>query len=119
MSRRRTVMENLVIFAPLGFGVLLLVTGILGVTGRLPKNDWVGLRLHEVMRDEASWRGGHRAGGPWLVAGGLIDTVAGAAVWFWRDTISSPSSVALPLIIIAVIAYTTASWRALTAVRRG
>jgi uncharacterized membrane protein len=111
-------MQNLVVFAPLAFGVLLLVTGALGAAGRLPKNDWVGLRLHEVMRDEASWRVGHRAASPWLVAGGIIDTVGGAALYVQRAALSSPSRVAAPLIIIAAVAYTAASWRALGAVRR-
>ena len=70
-------MQNLVVIAPLLFGVLLLVTGVLGATGRLPKNDWVGLapaRRHAGRRDLAQ---GHKAGGPWLVAGGIIDTVGG------------------------------------------
>ena len=111
-------MQNLVVFAPLGFGVLLLVTGILAVTERLPRNDWVGLRLHEVMRDDDTWRVGHKAGGPWLVAGGLVDTIGGAALFLRRDALDSPSAVALPLVLLAVVAYTTASWRALNAVRR-
>lgn len=111
-------MRTLVVFAPLGFGVLLLVTGVLAVRGRLPKNDWVGLRLHEVMRDDTTWRAGHKAGGPVLVAGGVIDIVGGALLLVQRDDLHSPSVVALPLIIVAVVAYTTASWLALAAVRR-
>ena len=111
-------MQDLVIIAPLAFGVLLLVSGVLGLTGRLPRNDWVGLRLHEVMRDDETWKLGHKAGAPWLLAGGLMDTLAGAALFLQRDELSSPSRVALPLIVLAVIAYTAASWRALAAIRR-
>jgi uncharacterized membrane protein len=112
-------MQNLIAVTPLAFGVLLLVTGVLGVTGLLPKNDWVGLRLHEVMRDTETWRAGHRAGGPILVAGGLIDSVGGAALVAQGQTSGRASGAAGVLIVIAVIAYTAASWRALQAVRRG
>jgi uncharacterized membrane protein len=111
-------MHELVIAAPLVFGVLLLVTGVLGVMGRLPKNDWVGLRLHEVMRDEQTWRAGHRAGGPWLVAGGLICTVGGSAIVAAEAPADLPGSVAAPFLVVAVAAYTVASWRALVVVRR-
>lgn len=111
-------MAALVVLAPFCFGVLLLVTGVLAITGRLPRNDWIGLRLHEVMRDEVAWRMGHRAGGPWLVAGGVVDTVVGAGLLLWHDRLSSPSRIAIQLILVAVVAYTVAAWRALAAVRR-
>jgi len=58
-------------YAPFFFGLLLAVTGVLGMTWRLPKNDWFGIRMHVVMSSEAAWLAGHRAGGPWLLAGGL------------------------------------------------
>jgi hypothetical protein len=111
-------MQGLILIAPLGFGLLLLVTGTLAMTERLPRNDWVGLRLHEVMRDDDAWRVGHKAGGPWLLAGGVVDTVGGAALLLRHDALDSTSAVSLPLVLLAVVAYTAASWRALQAVRR-
>lgn len=113
-----SVVEGLVVVVPLALGVLLLVTGVLAVVGRLPRNDWIGLRLHELMRDERSWAAGHRAGAPWLVAGGLVDTIAGAALVLDRDLLGSPSAVGVTLVIVAVLAYTAASMQALSAVRR-
>ncbi len=113
-----SIVEDLVVFVPLAFGVLLLVTGLLAAAVRLPRNDWIGLRLHELMRDEQSWAIGHRAGAPWLVAGGLVDTIAGTALVLDHGLLGSPSAVGVALVIVAVLAYTAASMRALSAVRR-
>lgn len=110
--------EDLVVFVPLAFGAVLLVTGLLAAAGRLPRNDWIGLRLHELMRNEESWDVGHRAGAPWLVAGGLVDTVAGTALALRHDELGSPSVAGVTLVVVAVVAYTAASMRALSAVRR-
>ena len=99
-------LQNLVLIAPLLFGVLLLVAGVLGAAGRLPKNDWVGLRLHVVMQDDETWRKGHKAAAPWLVAGGIIDTVGGLALWLERPPTAEASAVAGPLLVVAVVAYT-------------
>ena len=52
--------------------LLLLVPGALGIFGALPKNDWVGIRMSVVMRNEETWAAAHRAGGPWLVAAGVV-----------------------------------------------
>lgn len=49
----------------------LVVVGLAGLTERLPRNRWVGIRSASVQVDEEAWRAGHRA------ASGAIMAAAG------------------------------------------
>ncbi|MDR1189737.1 MAG: SdpI family protein [Bifidobacteriaceae bacterium] len=57
--------------------VLVVVGGFLAVLGgfiraqRLPRNHLVGIRTLATWRSESAWRAGNRAGGSYVVAGGL------------------------------------------------
>ena len=49
----------------------LVTVGLAGITERLPRNRWIGLRTAGVRADDESWRVGHRAaGGPLIAAAG-------------------------------------------------
>ncbi len=70
------------VFFSLLVGVILVVPGVLGIFGALPKNDWVGIRMNVVMRNEETWDAAHRAGGPWLVAAGVVAFITSFVVLF-------------------------------------
>lgn len=68
-------------------GIAVLVTGLMGLTGTLPGNRWVGLRIPEVRKSKDMWVTGHRIAGPfWTGAGvalllsGLVSLQGG---WLW------------------------------------
>lgn len=111
-------MNEIVRVAPLVFGLLMIVTGVLGVTERLPRNGWIGLRLDLVMRDDRSWRVGHRAGGRWLIAAGCVAAAGGVALLVAYPDAGTGLTQAGVLIAVAVAGYAVAAWRALVAVRR-
>jgi uncharacterized membrane protein len=111
-------MTELTRLAPLVFGLLMIVTGALGMAGRLPRNDWVGLRLHAVMVSDRTWRVGHKAGGPWLLAGGCAAAGGGAALLITYREPGTGLTQAFALLAIAVAGYALGAWRAQAAVRR-
>lgn len=97
-------MSSLLQVALAGFGVLFVVTGVLGMLERLPKNDWVGIRMDEVMRDERTWLEGHRAGGPWVLAAGVVALLAEAVVLVVRPAPAVASSIATAGLLAAFLA---------------
>lgn len=71
-------------------GAAVLVTGVLAVTGTLPGNRWVGLRVPEARKSEEMWRTGHRIAGPTWTGSGVALIAAGAVSlqggWLWIIT---------------------------------
>jgi uncharacterized membrane protein len=117
-NRRTAVVSRVTLFAPFFFGLLLAVTGMLGMTGRLPKNDWFGIRMHVVMSSDAAWLAGHRAGGPWLLAGGLVALAAGVGLLVARPDATTGSRVVTLSLLAALLLAGVAAWRAQAAARR-
>ncbi len=111
-------MSRLTLYAPFFFGLLLAGTGILGMTGRLPKNDWFGIRMHVVMSSDAAWLAGHRAGGPWLLAAGLVALSAGVTLLVVFPDAETGSRIMTVSMIGAFLLAGVAAWRAQTAARR-
>ncbi len=61
-------METVVLgLAMLVLAVALAGVGLAGITGRLPRNAWIGLRAGSLRKDDEAWRVGHRAAGGTLV----------------------------------------------------
>jgi uncharacterized membrane protein len=110
--------SRLTLFAPFCFGLLLAVTGVLGMAGRLPKNDWFGIRMHVVMSSDAAWLAGHRAGGPWLLAGGLVGLAAGVTLLVVRPDAVMGARISTLSLIAALLLAGVAAWRAQAAARR-
>lgn len=111
-------MSRLTLFAPFVFGLLLAITGVLGMTGRLPKNDWFGIRMHVVMSSDAAWLAGHRAGGPWLLGGGLVALAAGMTLLVVHpDAVTGARLATVSLTVVFLLAG-VAAWRAQAAARR-
>ena len=111
MTSFYTVMSFLV-------GLLLAVPGLLGLMGALPKNDWVGIRMNDVMRDERTWDAGHRAGGPWLVAAGAVAMISGVALLFADPGPGTATRVETLGMVGAFALAAVGAWRAQTAARR-
>jgi len=110
--------NRLTLYAPFLFGLLLMVTGVLGMTGRLSKNDWFGIRMHVVMSSDAAWLAGHRAGGPWLLAGGLVGLAAGVMLLVVRPDAAMGAQISTLSLIAAFLLAGVAAWRAQAAARR-
>jgi hypothetical protein len=58
-------------------GCLVVVAGVLGWTGRLPRNGLVGLRIPATLRSDRAFRAGNRAAGPATTAGGIAAVASG------------------------------------------
>jgi uncharacterized membrane protein len=110
--------SRLTLYAPFFFGLLLAGTGILSTTGRLPKNDWFGIRMHVVMSSDAAWRAGHRAGGPLLLAGGLVALAAGMTLLVFRPDAMTGARITALSLTAAFFLAGAAAWRAQAAARR-
>ncbi len=54
--------------ALLVLAIALAAVGLAGVTERLPRNRWIGLRSGTIRNDDEAWRMGHRAAGGALIA---------------------------------------------------
>lgn len=78
---------NLVALAPLLAGIPLLVVGVLGLTERLPRNRFAGVRTPNTLRSEEAFRVGNKVAGlPTAVAGAIGVLGALAAVLMPTDT---------------------------------
>jgi len=110
--------SRLTLFTPFFFGLLLAVTGALGMIGRLPRNDWLGIRMHVVMSSDAAWLAGHRAGGPWLLASGSIALAAGITLLIVRPDGATGARITSVGLIAAFLLAGIAAWRAQAAARR-
>lgn len=68
-------------------GAAVLVTGLMGLTGTLPGNRWVGLRIPEVRKSKDLWVTGHRIVGPFWTGAGVAVLLAGLVSlqggWLW------------------------------------
>ena len=71
---------TLVAIALLLLAVALAGIGLAGITERLPRNRWVGLRTAGIRDDDEAWRIGHRAAGPALMAAAGPPLLLGVAL---------------------------------------
>ena len=60
------------------FAALLMLAGIAGVAGRLPRNRFVGVRSPETLVDDDSFALANRVAGPTMIAASVI-VLSGAA----------------------------------------
>ena len=62
---------SIVAIALLILSAVLIGVGLAGLTERLPRNRWAGIRVSSVQASDAAWRAGHRA------AAGAVMAAAG------------------------------------------
>ena len=60
-------------------GMLFVVLGWLGLTGKLPRNGFAGIRTPYTMKSDQRWYATHRYGAPMLIFGGVAVFMTGLA----------------------------------------
>ncbi|OLR91042.1 SdpI family protein [Actinokineospora bangkokensis] len=88
---------NLVPLAPLIAGLPLVVVGLLGLTGRLPRNRFGGVRTAATMRSDEAFRVGNKVAGLPTVVAGAVGVLGAVLAW------AMPSVGAL--LTVAVLAF--------------
>ena len=106
------------VFFSLLVGVVLVVPGVLGVFGALPKNDWIGIRMNVVMRNEETWAVAHRAGGPWLVAAGVVAFITSFVVLYAHPTANGVTTIEAIGMVSSFIVAGIGAWVAQAAAKR-
>lgn len=89
------------------------VVGWLGFTGRLPRNRWAGIRTGYTMSTDTRWAAAHRAGGPFLVLGGVAATAAGMAFLPFSLAGKVPAALEASVVIgcaVVLVLAALASW---------
>jgi len=66
--------------------VALIVTGYMAWTGRLPRNQWAGIRTKTTMTSDAVWYAAHRKAGPWLTISGVAMLIGGVMSAFFESS---------------------------------
>ena len=84
--------------------------GLAGLTERLPRNRWIGLRTASLRADDEAWRIGHRAAGATLVTAAGPPLLLGVAM-----LVAPPALVADWLLAYAVVGVVTGGLIALAA----
>ncbi|MCP2159952.1 SdpI family protein [Williamsia serinedens] len=87
--------------------VVVLVVGALGVTRRLPRNRFVGIRTPVTLRSDDAFRATHAVAGPGLLGAGLIaalGAVLGLAAGSVTGTVFAAVAVVAALVIVGAAA---------------
>jgi uncharacterized membrane protein len=84
-------------------GVLLVVVGVLAADGRIPRNQFAGIRTRRSMADDRSWLTVHRAARPWMIAAGAVLVLAGVLALAVPSEFAAPLSAGIGGILAAVL----------------
>ncbi|MGH2632005.1 MAG: SdpI family protein [Tepidiformaceae bacterium] len=60
-------------------GLVTVVLGWMGLNGSLPRNHFAGIRTRFTQSSDAAWKATHRAGGPYLIFGGVAAAMVALA----------------------------------------
>ena len=58
-------------------GVAVTAAGAMSRAGRLSRQSWVGIRTRTTLASDRAWEAAHRAGGSWVMVGGIVMAVGG------------------------------------------
>ncbi|WP_419217146.1 SdpI family protein [Gordonia sp. CPCC 205333] len=97
-----------VVVAIIGFALAALwcAVGVAGLSGRLGRNKWLGVRADETMRSAKAFEVANRAAGPGMLAAALITGVGAAlnlavgGVW---GLVFAVSSIVVSLLVIGIV----------------
>ncbi|MBO2459455.1 SdpI family protein [Actinomadura violacea] len=85
-------------------GTLIVVVGRRTADGRIPRNQFAGIRTKRSMADDASWLTVHRAARPWMTASGAVLALAGAVALAVPSELAGSLSAGIGAIITALLA---------------
>lgn len=84
-------------------GVLGAVVGRLAATGRIRRNEFLGIRTRRSKADDESWRIVHQRAEPWMHASGGALLVTGAAVLAVGSDNAVTGLIALAGVLVCVL----------------
>ena len=62
-----------------------LATGVAGLTGRLPRNRWVGVRTEQTVSDDRAFALANRVAAPTTIAAAALLGIGGAVALFFEN----------------------------------
>lgn len=90
---------------PVAAGSLIAVVGFLGLTGRLPRNRFGGVRTAETMRSDEAFRVANKVAGLPTLIGGLVGVLAGVAGFLMPGTGGVLTSVVIGVVGMLAITF--------------
>lgn len=86
-------------------GVVVVITGVLGLIQKLPRNNLVGIRTRYTLESDRNWYAAHRAGAPWMIFGGVAATMGALAFipFAFMGKLSDAAAVAIVLVLAAFL----------------
>ncbi|MGI5327472.1 SdpI family protein [Actinomadura nitritigenes] len=85
-------------------GVLLVVVGKLTADGRIPRNQFAGIRTKRSMADDRSWLTVHQAARPWMIAAGAVLALAGVLALAVPSELAASLAAGIGAILTAILA---------------
>ncbi len=76
-------------------GGLVAWIGWFGMSDRLTRNAWAGIRTKTTMRSDEAWQAAHRSAGKWIIWGGVVMVVTGIVMGVVDGDDSTAATVAL------------------------
>ena len=90
------------------FAVATLATGVAGLTGRLPRNRWVGVRTEQTVGDDRAFALANRVAAPTTIAAGALLAIGGTVALLF-DGVFALLAIGASLIVAVVTAGAGAS----------
>lgn len=98
-------------------GLVLVLVGWRGRNDHLTLNRWIGIRTATTMQSDATWEAAQRAGGMWIITGGIVMIVTGVAMLFVDDD-DAAATVALVGTFVMLSAVLAGGWLGQRAAKR-
>lgn len=95
-------------------GLVSVVVGWMGLIGHLPRNHIAGIRTPFTESSDAAWKATHRAGGPYLIFGGVAAAMVALAFLPFAaagKVSNGIASVALLVAAMVLAAAAAAGWQ--------
>ena len=89
---------------PVVFGLLFAVVGFLGMTERLPRNRFGGVRTEATMRSDETFRVANKVAGLPLLVAGLVGVLGGVAGFLMPSTAGTIIATVIGLVGLLLIA---------------
>ncbi|AWB82997.1 hypothetical protein C3B44_07185 [Corynebacterium yudongzhengii] len=89
--------------ALLATGALILWLGVRSGQGKLPKNQWVGIRTEKLMASDEAWVKGHKAAAGYLKLSSIPLFAGGVACLVLDDSLIAWGSLPVVVLLIAMV----------------